>query len=65
MRLKFLLTVVILLTGYSAMAQFKWPEDPEKRKDAQEKWTMFSDSEKSGNYEAAKPHFEYLLANYP
>uniref|UniRef100_UPI004048849A hypothetical protein n=1 Tax=Roseivirga sp. TaxID=1964215 RepID=UPI004048849A len=43
----------------------KWPEDPEKRKDAQTKWTLFSDSEKSGQYEAAKPHFEYLLANYP
>ncbi|MFT6969516.1 MAG: tetratricopeptide (TPR) repeat protein [Roseivirga sp.] len=65
MKLKFLLTLVVLFVGYSATAQFTWPEDPEKRKDAQTKWTLFSDSEKSGNFDAAKPHFEYLLANYP
>jgi tetratricopeptide (TPR) repeat protein len=65
MKLKFLLTLVILSVGYTASAQFIWPEDPEKRKDAQTKWTLFSDSEKAGNYDAAKPHFEYLLTNYP
>lgn len=65
MKLKFLLTLAILFVGYSASAQFTWPEDPEKRKDAQTKWTLFSDTEKAGNFDAAKPHLEYLLANYP
>tara|TARA_A100000171_G_C2124719_1_gene142814 strand:- start:666 stop:1997 length:1332 start_codon:yes stop_codon:yes gene_type:complete len=65
MRIKFLLTLIIITSGYSAMAQFKWPEDPEKRSDAQTKWTLFSDTEKAGNYDAAKGHLEYILENYP
>ena len=65
MRIRLLLTLIILAFGYSAMAQFTWPEDPEKRKDAQLKWTMFSDTENAGNYDAAKTHLEYILANYP
>ncbi|MGW8121755.1 hypothetical protein ACV07N_03775 [Roseivirga echinicomitans] len=65
MRIKFLLTLIIITSGYSAMAQFKWPENPEKRSDAQTKWTLFSDTEKAGNYDAAKGHLEYILENYP
>ena len=65
MRIKFLLTLILITSGYSAMAQFKWPEDPEKRSDAQTKWTLFSDTEKAGNYDAAKGHLEYILKNYP
>ena len=65
MRIRLLLTLITLAFGYSAMAQFTWPEDPEKRKDAQLKWTLFSDSENAGNYDAAKTHLDYLLANYP
>lgn len=65
MRLKLLFTLMVLSIGYSASAQFNWPEDPEKRKDAEVKWTLFSDSEKTGNYDAAKPHLEYILENYP
>jgi len=65
MRIKFLLTFIIITSGYSAMAQFKWPEPPEERSDAQTKWTLFSDTEKSGNYDAAKGHLEYILEHFP
>ncbi|KYG83514.1 hypothetical protein [Roseivirga echinicomitans] len=65
MRIKFLLTLIIITSGYSAMAQFKWPEQPEERSDAQTKWTLFSDTEKAGNYDAAKGHLAYILEHFP
>lgn len=65
MKLKILFSFLMLLAGTSAFAQFNWPEDPEKKKDAQTTYTLYDDSYKQGNYEAAKPHLEKILTNYP
>ena len=63
--MKFLFSLLILLASTSAFAQFNWPEDPEKKKDAQTTYTLYDDSYKQGDYEGAKPHLEKLLTEYP
>ena len=63
--MKYLFSFLILLASTSAFAQFNWPEDPEKKKDAQTTYTLYDDSYKQGDYEGAKPHLEKLLTEYP
>ena len=63
--MKFLFSTLILLVSTSVFAQFNWPEDPEKKKDAQTTYTLYDDSYKQGDYEGAKPHLEKLLTEYP
>ncbi len=65
MKFRVLFSFLMLLAGTSVFAQFNWPEDPEKKKDAQTTYTLYDDSYKQGNYEAAKPHLEKILENYP
>ncbi|MCO6359062.1 hypothetical protein BXY85_1529 [Roseivirga pacifica] len=65
MRLKALLIVAFLAVGFVANAQFNFPEDPEQRSEAQTLWTLFDDSYKQGNYEAAKAPLEKLITKFP
>jgi len=65
MKLRVLYSFLILLASTSAFAQFKWPEDPEKKKDAQTAYTLYDDSYKQGDYEGALPHLDKLLTEYP
>ena len=65
MRFKRLLLVAFLAIYATANAQFNWPEDPAKRKEAETAWTLFSDEYKQGNYEAAKPFLEDLIEKFP
>lgn len=65
MKLRVLFTFLSLMVGTSVFAQFKWPEDPEKKKEAQTAYTLYDDSYKQGNYDAAKPHLEKLLTQWP
>ena len=60
-----LFSFLILLASTSAFAQFNWPEDPEKKKDAQTAYTLYDDSYKQGDYEGALPHLDKLLTEYP
>lgn len=65
MKFRILFSLLMLMAGTSVFAQFNWPEDPEKKKDAQTTYTLYDDSYKQGNYEAAKPHLEKILKVYP
>lgn len=65
MRLKALLVLVLMVAGFSASAQFTWPEDPEQRSEAQTLWTLFDDNYRQGNYDGAKPHLAKLVENFP
>ena len=65
MKLRVLYSFLILLASTSAFAQFKWPEDPEKKKDAQTAYTLYDDSYKQGDYDGALPHLNKLLEEYP
>lgn len=65
MRLKALIILAMVALYSSATAQFSWPEDPEKRSEAQTLWTLFDDNYRQGNYEGAKPHLAKLLENFP
>lgn len=65
MKLRVLYSFLILLASTSAFAQFKWPEDPEKKKDAQTAYTLYDDSYKQGDYDGALPHLDKLLDEYP
>ncbi|WP_420388340.1 tetratricopeptide repeat protein [Roseivirga sp.] len=65
MRLKALIILAMVALYSSATAQFSWPEDPEKRSEAQTLWTLFDDNYRQGNFEGAKPHLAKLLEKYP
>lgn len=65
MRFKALLMMAFLVAGFAANAQFNFPEDPEQRSEAQTLWTLFDDSYKQGNFEAAKEPLEKILTKYP
>lgn len=65
MRLKALIVLAFMAVGFAANAQFTWPEDPEKRSEAQTLWTLFDDNYRQGNYDGAKPHLAKLVENYP
>lgn len=65
MKLRILFSFFILLASTSAFAQFKWPEDPEKKKEAQTAYTLYDDSYKQGDYDSALPHLNKLLDEYP
>lgn len=65
MKFRVLFSLLILLASTSVFAQFNWPEDPEKKKDAQTTYTLYDDSYKQGDYDGAKPHLEKLLTEYP
>lgn len=65
MKMRVLYSFLILLANTAAYAQFNWPENPEKRKDAQITYTLYDDSYKQGDYEEAIPHLEKLFTEYP
>lgn len=65
MKLKALFIVMMMVVGFGASAQFTWPEDPEQRSDAQTLWTLFDDSYKQGDFDAAKSKLAVLLEKYP
>lgn len=65
MKLRALYIVMMMVVGFGASAQFTWPEDPEQRSEAQTLWTVFDDSYKQGDYEAAKKPLNSLLDKYP
>jgi len=65
MKLKALFIVMLMVVGFGASAQFIWPEDPAKKSEAQELWTIFDDNYKQGDFEAAKETLEVLLEKYP
>ena len=65
MKLKALLLTAFLVLCSSLQAQFFWPEDPEKRSEAETLWTLFDDTYKQGDYEAAKPHLEKIMDKFP
>jgi tetratricopeptide (TPR) repeat protein len=53
----------MLTLGLSA--QFTWPEDPAAKSEAQTLWTIFDDSYKQGDFEAAKEPLQTLLDKFP
>ena len=65
MKFRILFSLLVLFVSTSAMGQFKWPEDPEAKKEAQTEYTMYDDSYKQGNYEDAIPHLDKLIEKYP
>ena len=65
MKLRALFILMMTVVGFGASAQFTWPEDPEQRSDAQTLWTLFDDSYKQGDFEAAKTKLAVLLEKYP
>ncbi len=65
MRLKaFLLTAFLALCS-TVQAQFFWPDNPEQRSKAETLWTLFDDTYKQGDYEAAKPHLDQIIELFP
>ncbi|MFY0591574.1 hypothetical protein [Roseivirga sp.] len=65
MKLKALLLTAFLVLCSSLQAQFFWPENPEKRSEAETLWTLFDDVYGQGDYEAAKPHLNEIIEKFP
>lgn len=65
MKLKALFIVMLMVVGFGASAQFTWPEDPAQKSEAQEKWTIFDDMYKQGDFESSKEPLAILLEKYP
>jgi len=65
MKLRALYMVLLMLVGFGVSAQFTWPEDPEQRSEAQTLWTVFDDSYKQGDFDAAKVPLNTMLEKYP
>lgn len=65
MRLKALLLTAFLVLCSTVQAQFFWPENPEKRSEAETLWTLFDDTYKQGDYEGTKPYLEQIIEKFP
>ncbi len=65
MRFKALFIVSMMVLAFGASAQFTWPEDPAEKSEAQTLWTVFDDSYKQGDFEAAKVPLQSLIEKYP
>lgn len=59
--------MVLFLSTSAVVAQgvWNWPEDPDKRKEAEEKNALYTDMYKADNFEAAKKPLEWLLKETP
>lgn len=65
MRLKTIVILTLMILSVNAYAQFNWPEDPEKRSDAQTLWTLFDDNYRSKNMTKSKDYLGQLVEKYP
>lgn len=65
MRSKALFIVAMMIFSFAASAQFNWSEDPATKSEEQTQWTIFDDSYKQGDYEAAKVPLQKLLDMSP
>jgi tetratricopeptide (TPR) repeat protein len=53
------------ILGAAQAQEPNWPEDPEKRKKAEEKYVLTNDYTKQDNYEEAVKHFRWLYTETP
>lgn len=65
MRFKTIVILTLMMISVVAKAQFNWPEDPEKRSDAQTLWTLFDDNYRAKNLDKSKEYLSQLVEKYP
>lgn len=63
--IKTFLILTLMVAGVNAQAQFNWPEDPEKRSEAQTLWTLFDDNYRVEDVEKAEENLLKLVEKYP
>ncbi len=66
MKMRFIFSLILIgAFSANALAQWKWPADPEQESMAKAKNALYNDSRKMGNYKESLPSLRWLLNNTP